>query len=143
MAEASGSPSPSDPVADERQVDEPSPAVRQRNPLTTVLVWVGIFTGVVFIAAVLFFWGFFVGRHSYWNHGYDGDRDGRPGNCPMMSPGGMGPGGMGPGGMGPGGMGPGGMGPGGMGPGGMGPGGMGPGLSPSATATRTPGTPRP
>ncbi len=129
MAETSESPSPSDPVADERQVVEPSPAARQRNLLTTVLVWVGISTGVVFIAAVLFFWGFFAGRHSYWNHGYDGNRDGRPGNCPMMSPGGM--------------MGPGGMSPGGMSPGGMSPGGMSPGLSPSATATMTPGTPRP
>lgn len=110
------------------------------NRLNQVLVWVGIVAGVVFIVALVFFSGFWIGRatgHHYGWHGYSqgqmapgqmtpGQSSGM--NCPAM----MGPGGM----MGPStttSMTPGQMGPGPMGPGGMGPGGM----------TTTPTTARP
>ena len=72
--------------------------------LSQALAWVGIIAGVVFVIAVIFFSGLFVGwstdGHYGWHRGYNGGRDG---TCPMMGPGGtMGPGGMGPGGpMGP------------------------------------------
>jgi hypothetical protein len=114
--------------------------------LFQVTAWVGIVGGVVFVVAVIFFAGLFLG----WSSGGYGDDDGRSacemssggmtGRCPMMGPDGMiGPGEMGPGGMtgrcpmmGAGGM----MGPGQLTPGGM----MGPSPSPTTTA---PGTPRP
>ena len=103
-----------------------------------LLAWVGIVAGVLFIVAVIFFSGVFVGRASGayhgWHRGYQGGQTGPDGSmddCPMMRPGGM----MGPGGM-PGGM----MGPGGMGPGGM----MGPGQSsPTTTPPMPPFTQRP
>lgn len=126
MSETPETPSPSVPVADLRGPLERPGVQRDRSRLITALIAVGIATGIVIVAAILFFWGFFVGRHSYWGDD-DGGPMGRGGNYPMMQHGMMGPGMMGPGGMGPGGMGPGGMGPGGMSPGGMGPGGMGPG----------------
>ena len=128
------------------------------NRVSQVLAWVGIIAGVVFVVAVIFFSGFWIGRtsgHHYgWHRGYYNCGQMRPcqtGTGPMMGPGGMmGPGQtsptttspMGPGGMmgpsttspgGPGQMGPGQMGPGQMGPGGMMPGGM----------TTTPTTARP
>ena len=88
-----------------------------RSRLTQVFAWVGIVAGVVFVVAVIFFSGFFLGWSSGddygWHRGYGG---GRAGTCPMMGPGGM----IGPGGM---------MGPGGMGPGGP----MGPQQSPTMT----------
>ena len=68
------------------------------------MAWIGIITGVVFVVAVIFFSGFFLGwssdGHDGWQWGHNGGRDG---TCPMMGPGGMtGPGGMSPGGpMGP------------------------------------------
>jgi len=79
-----------------------------------------IVAGVVFVVAVIFFSGFFLGwssgDHYGWNRGYGGWHrgygGGPPGTCPMMGPGGM-------------------MGPSGMGPGGT----MGPQQSPTTTAT--------
>lgn len=68
-----------------------------------MLVWVGIVTGVVFVVAVVFFSGFFIGRNSSGNLWVNRDLDGGvyPG---MMYPGQVGPyGPMGPGMMGPGG----------------------------------------
>lgn len=105
----------------------------RRNTAGIILVWVGIVAGVVFLVAVVFFSGFFLGRNSsdHFRGGYH-----QPG---MMGPSQMGPySQMGPGGMpGPAMMGPGGM----MGPGMMGPGGtMGPGQQPTTTA---PASPRP
>ncbi len=56
--------------------------------LGQVLAWVGIIAGVVFVVAVIFFSGFFLGRssdgHYGWHRGYYGGRD-----CtyPMMGPG--------------------------------------------------------
>ncbi len=85
--------------------------------LSQGLAWAGIIAGAVFVVAVIFFTGFFLGwssgDHDGWNRGYGG-----AGTCPMMGPGGM----MGPGDM---------MGPGGMGPGGP----MGPQQSPTTTPT--------
>jgi hypothetical protein len=85
--------------------------------LGAAAAWVGIVAGVVFIVAVIFFAGFFLGIHAKGYHGHHGhgdgtEHDGGPGG--IMGPGGM----MGPGSQqgpaGPGGMtGPGGM----MGPG--------------------------
>lgn len=68
------------------------------SPLGQVVAWVVIITGVVFVVAVIFFSGFFLGwssgDHYGWHRGYGG---GPAGTCPMMGPGGtMGPGGMGP-----------------------------------------------
>jgi hypothetical protein len=74
------------------------------NRLGQVLAWVGIIAGVVFIVAVIFFFGLFLG----WSAGgHDGGHYGwhHRGSCSMMGPGGM----MGPGQIGSGGM----MGPGG------------------------------
>lgn len=92
----------------------PGPAAYEARPsrLSQALMWVGIVAGVVFVVAVVFFSGFFLGRNSDGPNGWAHTTG--PGG--MMGPGGMGSGGM----MGPGGTGPGGM----MGPGGMGPGGM-------------------
>ncbi|MCV7310268.1 hypothetical protein [Mycobacterium paraffinicum] len=61
---------------------------------------VGIAAGVVFIVAVIFFSGFFLGRASDGTYGGHGvSNGGRDATCPMMgSGGGMGPGMMGPGG---------------------------------------------
>jgi hypothetical protein len=83
------------------------------NRLYQVLAWVGIVAGVVFIVAVVFFSGFFLGRHSGPAHGHFGSHQGRgvhffhrtgpPPMGPMAPMAPMGP--MGP--MGPGGsMGP-------------------------------------
>ncbi len=36
----------------------------RRNRLSQILVWVGIVAGVVFIVAVIFFAGFFIGRNA-------------------------------------------------------------------------------
>lgn len=102
---------------------EPTTASR----LGQVAAWVVIVAGVVFVVAVIFFSGLFLGwssgSHYGWHRGYYG---GHTGTCPMMGPDGM----MGPGGMG------GIMGPGGM----MGPGGR---MGPQQTPTITPPTPRP
>ena len=89
------------------------------NRLNQASAWVGIVAGVVFVVAVVFFSGFFIGRSSGQNYGgYH-----RHFQYGQMSPGQM----MGPGGM---------MGPGQMGPGGA----MTPQPAPTTTA---PGTPRP
>lgn len=91
--------------------------------LGQVVAAVGIVAGVVFIVAVVFFAGVFLG--GYWD-GYgnpDGSRNTgqmgpriKPGTCPMMGGGGM------------------------MGPGRMSPGGM---MGPSPSGTTTPPTPHP
>lgn len=76
--------------------------------MNQVLAWTGIIAGAVFIVAVVFFSGFFIGRST---DGFGGDRGyhhGTPGHG-MMGPGMMGPGMMGPSDQwGPGQMGPGG-----------------------------------
>ena len=80
----------------------PMTAPRQSNDLgqtAAILLWVGIAAGLVFIVALVFFSGFFIGRHSGSGFSFDGDRDGVPG---MMWPQRNGPyGPMGPGMMGP------------------------------------------
>ena len=118
--------------AAERRTVESPPYDDRRNRAGSILAWVGIVAGVVFIVAVVFFSGFFIGRSSSGNF-----RDGYHQPGMMMGPSQMGPGQMGPGQMGPGQMGPGQMGPGQMGPGGM----MGPNQWP--TTTTAPTTPRP
>ena len=64
--------------------------------LNQVVAWVGIVAGVMFIVAVIFLSGFFLGRssggHSGWHRGYDGDRD--RSYSGQMGPGQAGPGGM-------------------------------------------------
>lgn len=105
--------------------------------LYQTLAWVGIIAGVLFIVAMIFFSGVFLGRMSGgyhgWHRGHPGGQMGPNGSmdCPMMEHGGM----MGPGGMGHGGM----MGPGGMDHGGM----MGPGQPPSSATPMPPFTQRP
>ncbi len=104
--------------------------VAEQNPyerpsrLGQVVAVVGIVAGVVFVVAVIFFTGVFVGGEWGGYGGPDGWRNsgqmgpgGKPGTCPMMGGGGM-------------------MGPGQMWPGGM----MGPTPTPTTTA---PGTPLP
>ncbi|WP_241566776.1 hypothetical protein [Mycolicibacterium elephantis] len=77
---------PQDPATDRS-------AVTEHRALNHVLVWTGIAAAAVFIVAVVFFSGFYLGRSTdglsgnhHWNH--------------MSGPGMMGPGMMGPG-MGP------------------------------------------
>jgi hypothetical protein len=90
--------------------------------LGQVTAWVVIVAGVVFVVAVVFFSGFFLGRSSDGHHGWHrGYYCGGDGTWPMMGPGGM----TGPGGM---------MGPGEMGPGGP----MGPQQTPTTSAPTTP-----
>ena len=62
------------------------------NTLSRVAAWVGIVAAIVFIVAVIFFSGFYIGRQAGgWYH--DGYRvHHHPGE--MMGPGQMGPGGM-------------------------------------------------
>lgn len=72
---------------------EPRPPA-DRGQTTAILLWVGITAGVVFIVAVVFFSGFFIGRHS---GGYSfGGRDGVPGMMWPQRGGPYGPGMMGP-----------------------------------------------
>lgn len=76
--------------------------VAEHRPVNQILAWTGVAAAVVFIVAVVFFSGFFIGRST----GGDHDRywDGRP-DSGMMGPGMMGPGmGPQPGMMGPGGQ---------------------------------------
>jgi hypothetical protein len=65
---ATATPPPTEPPA---VVTEP----RGHSRLTAVAAWVGIVAGVVFIVAVVFFSGFFLGAHSGgghvgWGHGH-------------------------------------------------------------------------
>lgn len=92
------------------------------------LLWVGIAAGAVFIVAVVFFSGFFIGKHS--GPGYGHLRG--PGGVHSLHRGGPPP--MGPAGEWPG---PGRMGPGRMGPGGPASPGS-PGNSPTTTSAPTP-----
>jgi hypothetical protein len=98
-----GRPEPTTVASESRPVDPPPavpPSGRYDGPsrISQVLAWVGIGAGVVFIVAVIFFSGFFLGVHARGYHGYDGhgdsmEHEGGPGG--MMGPGGlMGPGGM-------------------------------------------------
>jgi hypothetical protein len=107
------------PAAGRRVVGDTPPYEQSRTGPNAILVWVGIVAGVVFIVAVVFFAGFFVGRStSGVSHGgYQ-----QPG---MMLPGETGPYGQ---------MWPGMMGPGGM----MGPNSQWPGQQPTTTAPTTP-----
>ena len=59
-------------------VDRETPRSR-REPgrLYQVVAWVGIVAGVVFIVAVVFFSGFFLGRHMGPAHGHFGSHHGR------------------------------------------------------------------
>lgn len=86
----------------------------RRNRLSQVLMWVGIVAGVVFVVAVIFFSGLWIGKVSGHNYGWHRGNYNSGCTAGQTSPGMMAPGMMGPGGMGPGQMGPGGMGPGGM-----------------------------
>ncbi|BBX05125.1 hypothetical protein [Mycolicibacterium moriokaense] len=104
----------------------PGPARREGGAAVQVLVWAGIAAATVFIVAVVFFSGFFIGRATD-GAGYPGRHHGGPG------PGMMGPGMMGPGMMGPG-TGP--MGP--WPPGQMGPSSRVPNSPPPPTTTATP-----
>lgn len=87
---------------------ERTAVAQERRIVNQVLAWTGIIAGAVFIVAVVFFSGFFIGRST---DGFGGDRGyhhGTPGHG-MMGPGMMGPGMMGPSDQwGPGQMGPGG-----------------------------------
>ncbi|WP_231639692.1 hypothetical protein [Mycobacterium sp. Marseille-P9652] len=118
-----------------RPVAETAPPRYDETPsrLLQVAAVVGIVAGVVFVVAVVFFAGFFLGAsaHGYggWRFGGHMGAGGRAGTCPMMNGGdGMPAGPMMPGGM--------------MGPGMMGPGMMGPGAVPSPQPS-TPATPTP
>ena len=104
---------------DRRAYDTPQ-ADDRWNRSTSILVWVGIVAGAVFIVAVIFFSGFLIGRSASGD--FRGGYDHRPG---MMWPSRSGPYGQGPGMMGPGGM--------------MGPNGPWPGQQPTTTTA----TPRP
>jgi hypothetical protein len=77
--------SSSEPATGPVATAEPAPAApppapaepRGHSRLTAAAAWVGIVSGVVFIVAVIFFSGFFLGAHSGgrgWHHG-DGDRE--------------------------------------------------------------------
>lgn len=80
-----------------RAMTEPRQSIDRGNT-NAILLWVGIAAGVVFIVAVVFFSGFFIGRHS---GGFYGDRyhDMYPGMMFPNRPGQYGP--MGPGMMSP------------------------------------------
>jgi hypothetical protein len=88
------------PVATTTERVEP----RGHSRLTAVAAWVGIVAGVVFIVAVVFFSGFFLGKHSGGGFGRAGHHLGRDmhlwhrGGPPPMGP--WGPGSGGPGGPG-------------------------------------------
>lgn len=75
----------------------PVPARREGSTAVQLLVWAGIAAATVFIVAVVFFSGFFIGR-STDGAGFPGRHHGGPGSG-MMGPAMMGPGMMGP--MGP------------------------------------------
>jgi hypothetical protein len=83
-------------------LNPPPPAAHEvpaRGPgrLYQVVAWVGIVAGVVFIVAVVFFSGFFLGRHSGPALGHFGSHHGRGvyffhhGGQPHMGPPMMGP----------------------------------------------------
>ena len=83
---------------------EPGAVVTDRpNMLSQIAVWVGLVAGVLFIVAVIFFSGLFIGSGGYFDRGDRGDDCGMYHHGHMMGPGAM----MGPGQMGPGQMGPG------------------------------------
>jgi hypothetical protein len=86
-------------VAITRRSWESSPAWERPSRLNQAAVWVGIIASVVFIVAVVFFSGFFIGKHSggYFGRDHRGDGYGMYHGGGPMGPGGM----MGPGQMGP------------------------------------------
>ncbi len=77
---------------------ERTAAVAERRPVNQILAWTGIAAAAVFIVAVVFFSGFFIGRST--DRDYHHDRWNEMPGPGMMSPGMMSPGMMGPG-MGP------------------------------------------
>lgn len=80
-------------IAEERYADE---RYDRSNRVNQVLAWVGIVAGVVFVVAVVFFSGFFIGKSSsghYWGH-HPYYQYGQMGPGQMMGPGQLGPGGM-------------------------------------------------
>ena len=121
-AEPETTPTPTTEPTPPRPVDRGVPDRRQSSRLFQALAWVGIAAGSVFIVAVVFFSGFFIGKHS--GPGFDHLRG--PGGVHMLHRGGPPP--LGPPGEWPG--------PGRMGPGQMGPGG--PTNSPTPTTAATP-----
>ena len=88
-------PEPTTVASESRPVGPPPalpPSARYDGPsrLSQVAAWVVIVAGVVFIVAVIFFFGFFLGVHASGYHGYyrhgDGmEHQGGPGG--MMGPG--------------------------------------------------------
>ena len=80
--------------------EAPEDRADRHSLLDQVWAVVGITAGVVFVVAVIFFSGFFLGRATDGPYGGHRVSDGGGGGtCPMMGPeGGMGPGMMGPGG---------------------------------------------
>jgi len=106
----------------EHTAGTPVSVERQPNRLNQAAAWVGIVAGTLFVVAVIFFSGFFLGRHSCGGHfgghggpgmmmdrpwgpgpmhggpGGPGDRDDRDDRGPGMMPGMMRPGGPGDGG---------------------------------------------
>jgi hypothetical protein len=111
MTETPGTPGspavePTTAAPERRAVEPPRFERNNRNErLHSILVWLGIIAGVVFILAVVFFSGVFIGRNADDNPGRDSDHHEMMEQMMehMMQGGGM----MGPGQMGPGQMGPG------------------------------------
>ncbi|HZQ33282.1 MAG TPA: hypothetical protein VFB19_16295 [Mycobacterium sp.] len=103
MSETAEHPTTPTVTTDPRPVDR-----REPSRLNQVLAWVGIVAGVVFVVAVVFFSGFFLGKHSGGSHGFGHHMKGmhmiHRGGPPPMGPWGPGPGGPGgPGSQAPGG----------------------------------------
>ncbi|BBZ20409.1 hypothetical protein [Mycolicibacterium gadium] len=74
-------------------VPERTATAAQHRPVNQILAWTGIAAGVVFIVAVVFFSGFFIGRST--DRDYHRDRWNEMPGPVMVGPGMMGPG-MGP-----------------------------------------------
>ncbi|AFM15910.1 hypothetical protein Mycch_1102 [Mycolicibacterium chubuense NBB4] len=82
-------------------VQDTVPQYRHQSRASALLVWVGVTAGIVFIVAVVFFSGFFIGRSTGDGFRFHHGRGGGGGYPGMMYPGMMGPGMGGPGMMGP------------------------------------------
>jgi len=92
----------------ESRIEPAAVTTKRPNMVSQIAVWIGLVAGVVFIVAVIFFAGLFIGSGGYFDRDRHGDDCGMHHRGHMMGPGGM----MGPGQMAPGQMGPGQMGPG-------------------------------
>jgi hypothetical protein len=82
----------------ESRTEPTATATERPNMLSQIAVWVGLVAGVVFIVAVIFFSGLYIGSRGYFDRGDHGNDCGMYHHGQMMAPGGM----MGPGQMGPG-----------------------------------------